>query len=135
MAGYSQAPLAQKLGIRPGMSLIAINPPDDYDTLVGGLPSPIDLKTNLDGSIDFIHFFTKDYAELNAVFPEIKQALQPNGMLWISWPKRASKVITDLSDNSVREIGLNFGLVDVKVCAVDEIWSALKFVYRIKDRK
>jgi hypothetical protein len=88
-----------------------------------------------DGPLDFVQFFTKERAELEAEFPALKQAIASNGSLWISWPKKASKVATDLNENIVREVGLAHGLVDVKVCAVDEIWSGLKFVFRVKDRK
>ena len=85
--------------------------------------------------MDFIQFFSMNRAELKAAFPRLKSSLAQNGSLWISWPKAAAKMETDLNENTVREIGRGAGLVDVKVCAVDEIWSGLKFVYRLKDRR
>jgi hypothetical protein len=88
----------------------------------------------LAGPLDFIHFFTTRQEILAAHFPHLKQALTPAGMLWISWPKRSSKVETDLTEDIIRVIGLDNGLVDVKVAAIDEVWSGLKFVYRLKDR-
>jgi len=124
IAGYSGTPLIQKLGIKPGMKIHLVNAPADYPAAGSGRKSPF----------DFIHFFAKDRNELLRNFPKLKSQLQQSGMLWISWPKAASKVPTDLNDNVVREIGLANGLVDVKVCAVDDIWSGLKFVYRLKDR-
>ena len=85
--------------------------------------------------MDLVQFFTTERTELEAQFPSLKQAIAYDGSLWISWPKKASKVKTDLNENVIREIGLDNGLVDVKVCAVDEIWSGLKFVFRVEDRK
>lgn len=133
-AGYSGKPLAQKLGIKPGQRLIILNPPADYAATLGELPDGVDVAATLDVQVDFIHFFTPQQAELEAAFPRLKAALLPTGMLWISWPKKAAKMPTDLDENIIREIGLAIGLVDVKVAAVDERWSALKFVYRLKDR-
>ncbi len=123
LAGYSGTPLLQKLGIKAGMGTHLVNAPADYPLREAGT-----------APYDFIHFFTKEKKELLKKFPELKKKLSHSGMLWISWPKGASKVPTDLNDNVVREIGLAKGLVDVKVCAVDELWSGLKFVYRLKDR-
>lgn len=93
------------------------------------------LRKILRGPIDFIHFFTRAAAELESRFPQLKAALAFDGMLWVSWPKKASKVNSDLDENVVREVGLRNGLVDVKVAAVDEVWSGLKFVYRLEDRQ
>lgn len=128
-AGYSQRPLAEKLGIKPGMRVAILNAPDGYP--------PLDAVTLVDPPahpLDLIHLFTTRRAELDAEFPTLKAALAPNGMIWISWPKKAAKVPTDLDENLIREIGLALGLVDVKVAAVDAVWSGLKFVYRLKDR-
>ncbi len=134
MAGYSGKPLAQKLGIKPGMRLIILNAPDDYASTLGELPEGIEMTQTFEGQFDFIQFFTTEKAVLENRFDELKRILQPDGMLWISWPKKAARMQTDLTDNMVRDIGLAKGLVDVKVCAVDERWSGLKFVYRLKDR-
>jgi hypothetical protein len=134
MAGYSSSPLVKKLGIRTGMRLWIVDPPRDYVSLVEGLPVNLEFTRAENVPVDFIHAFYKKAALLSAEFQALKARLIPNGMLWISWPKRSSGIETDLNENLVREIGLRGGLVDVKVCAVDESWSGLKFVYRLKDR-
>ncbi len=133
-AGYSGKPLVTKLGIKERSTAIFLNAPDHYRALLGELPAGVELAEKLAGQFDFIHFFTKRRQELETQFPAMKEALAKNGMLWVSWPKAASKVSTDLSDNAVREIGLANGLVDVKIAAVDQTWSGMKFVYRLKDR-
>ncbi len=122
-AGYSGTPLVQKLGIKSGMMVYLVGAPPGYPAVSSGT-----------APYDFVHFFTKEKKELLKKFPEMKKKLSQSGMLWISWPKGSSKVPTDLNDNVVREIGLANDLVDVKVCAVDDVWSGLKFVYRLKDR-
>ena len=135
-AGYSGTPLIKKLGIKPGFRMAILNPPDDYSETLGKLPENTVVDRNLDdGNFDFIHYFTREKTQLEQQIRTLKAALKFTGMLWISWPKRASKVATDLDGNIVREIGLNAQLVDVKVCAVDPVWSGHKFVYRLKDRK
>lgn len=134
MAGYSKRSLVQKLGLKPGQRIIILNPPADYDTTLGPLPDNVVINETLSGPLDFIHYFTKERADLEQQFPRLKQALAPAGMLWISWPKQASKIKTDVTGNVVRDIGLSNGLVDVKVSAIDETWSGLKFVHRLVDR-
>jgi hypothetical protein len=99
------------------------------------LRSSIDLKSRLKGPLDFIHFFTTSRTELEKHLPALKQELDYGGCVWISWPKKSSGVTNDLTENVIREAALVLGLVDVKVCAVDETWSGLKLVYRLKDRK
>ncbi len=133
-AGYSGTPLVRKLGIRPGAAILILNAPDDYGETLGDLPGGVMQAVTLAGPLDFIQFFTREHAELEAHFPDLKAALAPKGMLWISWPKKAAKVPTDLDENIIREIGLANGLVDVKVAAVDAVWSGLKFVYRVGNR-
>ena len=133
-AGYSKRPLVQKLGIKSGSKIIILNAPPDYDQTLGPLPDGVTLAKTLDDPLDFIHFFTKSNIELESRFNDLKQALAYDGMLWISWPKKASKVETDLDENIIRDTGLAKGLVDVKVAAVDAVWSGLKFVYRLEDR-
>ena len=128
-AGYSQRSLADKLGLKAGMRVVVIHAPEGYPAL--DKVEVVDLPAQ---ALDFIHLFTKSRAELDAQFPKLKAALTPTGILWISWPKKAAKVETDLDENIVRETGLAIGLVDVKVAAVDAVWSGLKFVYRLKDR-
>lgn len=134
MAGYSKRSLVEKLGIKPGANIIILHAPDEYDTTLGELPADVNVASALGSQLDFIQFFTKEREELAANFPALKQALMHDGQLWISWPKKSAKVPTDLDENIIRDIGLQNGLVDVKVIAVDEVWSGLKFVYRVKDR-
>ncbi len=133
-AGYSATPLARKLGIKPGMRVVALGAPAAYPALLDPIPEGASLTDELPESAIFVHFFTTERAMLESQLPRLKAALEPNGILWLSWPKKAAKVVTDLDGNVVRELGLASGLVDVKVCAVDETWSGLKFVYRLKDR-
>ncbi len=135
VAGYSRRSLVEKLGIEPGANLIILNAPERYDETLGTLPADVLVASSLGGSLDFIQFFTRERETLEKTFPALKQALAHDGQLWISWPKGSSRVPTDLNENVVREIGLQNGLVDVKVIAVDEVWSGLKFVYRVRDRK
>ncbi|MEP7292766.1 MAG: DUF3052 domain-containing protein [Chloroflexota bacterium] len=111
------------------MRVALLNPPEDYP-----IPDGVEQFDLPATSLDFIHLFAARLAELETVFPELKAALAPAGMLWISWYKKSAKIPTDLDENLIREIGLVGGLVDVKVAAVDDLWSGLKFVYRLKDR-
>ena len=134
MAGYSGTPLVKKLGLREKTTFAVFNSPVDYEKLIGKLPRDIKKMNRLGRNVDFIHYFTKSASELKKEFPRFHKALAQNGMLWISWPKKSSGVETDLTEDRIREVGLACGLVDVKVCAVDETWSGLKFVYRLKDR-
>lgn len=134
MAGYSKRSLVDKLGIKPAQKIYLGNAPRDYGKTLGPLPAGVVQLKTLQGPCDFIQFFTRELAELRVAFPKLRKNLAVDGMLWISWPKGASKVKTDVNENLVREIGLDNGLVDVKVCAVDETWSGLKFVFRLKDR-
>src|SRR3989304_2664819 len=135
--GYSGTPLIKKLGIKPGQRICILNAPKDYPKTLGALPAGVQLDKRLGKShtMDLIHFFTKERDQLQKEFPALKEALEYGGGLWISWPKGSSKVATDLNENIIRKIGLDLGLVDVKVAAVDETWSGLKFVYRLEDRK
>jgi|APTNR8051073442_1049403.scaffolds.fasta_scaffold00033_38 hypothetical protein len=134
MAGYSATPLQKKLGIKEGYTVFLFQPPDHYFDWINPLPKEVTVKDRLSGKVDFIHLFTKDQKTFAKEFLKCKKYLKKEGMLWISWPKKASKVPTDLDENVIREFGLKNGLVDVKVCAVDEVWSGLKFVFRVKDR-
>ena len=128
MTGYSGKPLKDKLGIKDSATVCIVKAPKGY---VAGLGVVNARK----GPYDFVQLFTTSTAELKKFFPVMKKRMTQTGMLWISWPKTASGVKTDLNENVVRDIGLGNGLVDVKVAAVDEIWSGLKFVYRLADRK
>jgi hypothetical protein len=133
-AGYSGTPLVNKLGIKPGTTLGLIGTPEGFDATLGELPDGVAVRRRLQGSLDVIIAFFVDASELERRLPALRRALQPAGGLWLAWPKRASGVATDLSDNVVRELGLAAGLVDNKVCAIDEVWSGLRLVYRLRDR-
>jgi hypothetical protein len=132
MAGYSGTPLLKKLGIKPGFNIAFVNAPRGY---ANQLDLPTDVRINKRGNpLDFAQLFVRSEKKLKTKFSEYASRLKPSGMLWVSWPKKSSGVSTDLSENIVRDIGLTAGLVDVKICAVDEVWSGLKFVFRLKDR-
>lgn len=133
MAGYSGTPLLTKLGIKAGNKIIVLKEPPAYWEWLSPLPDDVRVVTRGAG-IDFIHLFVKDKKSFEKEFLTYKKYLKKDGMLWVSWPKKSSKVVTDLDENIIREFGLKNGLVDVKVCAIDEIWSGLKFVFRLKDR-
>src|SRR5512135_130752 len=134
MAGYSGTPLIKKLGIKPGQRIALLSGPPGYRKTLGPLPGEVKWAEQLDENLDFIQLFVTTQAELKRRFKEAKEWLAAQGSLWVSWPKKASGVATDLNENAIRKLGLELGLVDVKVCAVDETWSGLKFVYRLKDR-
>jgi hypothetical protein len=130
MAGYSKRSLPEKLGIKEGTEIGILNAPPDYDQTLIPLPKGVLCAMRLKASMEFIQFFTKERRELLKKFPVLMKHLAPKGILWISWPKGASKVKTDLNENVVRDIGLANGMVDIKVCAVDDIWSGLRFAFR-----
>jgi hypothetical protein len=134
MAGYSGTPLQKKLGIKAGTSVFIQNAPAQYYDWVSPLPADVRVKRAATKELDFIHSFVKDQKEFKKLFVSNKKNLKKDGMMWISWPKKSSGVSTDLDENFIRDFGLQAGLVDVKVCAVNETWSGLKFVYRLKDR-
>jgi hypothetical protein len=134
MAGYSGTPLIKKLGIKQDYTVAFINAPQNF---VGQLelPATVQVKSiSKSKTFDFIHVFVTSQTILSNAFAQYAMRMKPNAMFWVSWPKKTSGVQTDLNENIVRDIGLAAGLVDVKVCAVDEIWSGLKFVYRLPDR-
>lgn len=134
MPGYSGTPLPKKLGIKPGFHVFLVEAPAEVRTeLKAALAGCQDVSAG-ENQVDFAMVFAKSKAALTKDFERVSRLLVPAGMLWISWPKKSSGVATDLDENKVREIGLAAGLVDVKVCAVTEIWSGLKFVRRLKDR-
>lgn len=142
MPGYSGTPLAKKLGIKAGFRVLFVNIPDEVraELRLALADCTVESQTNSKsrtppGALDFAMVFSKSGAELEKEFVRISRLLAPAGMLWVSWPKKSSGVATDLSGDSVRDFGLRAGLVDVKVCAVTEVWSGLKFVRRLKDRK
>ena len=128
MAGYSGKPLSQKLGIKPGFRIFATGASRAYGDIVGTLPDGATIVARPAAPLDMVHLFATEAAGLAGKLGSFRPAIAPDGMIWVSWPKKASGVATDLSDVAVRNIALPLGLVDVKVCAVDEIWSGLKFV-------
>ncbi len=134
MAGYSGTPLPKKLGIVDGMRVALISAPKGFEATLRGLPPGVELCEQARGRLDVIVFFATRRRELERRFPAFARALVPNGGLWVGWPKRTSGVATDLTGDVARDIGLTAGLVDNKVCAIDEIWSGLRFVYRLADR-
>lgn len=133
-AGYSGTPLAKKLGIKEGFKMRLINPPEYYFELFTDMPGNISIVKDTKIKKNFIHFFVKQLKNLHKNIASLKNEIKPNGIIWISWPKKASKVATDVTEDVVRNIALANGLVDIKVCAVDEIWSGLKLVIPVKDR-
>ncbi len=136
MAGYSTTPLVKKLGIKEGFRVGFVNPPKGFEKELGPLPGDVKVAVaHLTRPLDLIILFVDTELALRAGFSLLAAKLRANGMLWIAWPKKSSKVPTDLSFDNVQRIGLDAGLVDVKICAVNEIWSGLKFVYRLRDRK
>ena len=134
MAGYSATPLVQKIGIKPGHRLLLRNDPPSFLRDLGALPEGVRASATLTGSADVAVYFTDQRAALEKDFRGLAGKLEANGMLWIAWPKKASGKPTDLTEDVVRKIGLACGLVDVKVCAIDDTWSGLKFVVRLEDR-
>lgn len=133
--GYSGTPTAKKLGIRPGLKVTVLNPPRDYRRLVDGLPEGVELRAALRGKSDLVHVFVTRESELKARLRALRTAIAPDGAIWVSWPKRASKVPTDVTEDVVRQVALAHQLVDVKVCAVDETWSGLKLVIPLAHRR
>lgn len=132
-SGYSGTPLAKKLGIKEGFKIALYQQPEYYFNLFTDFPN--DVKIINKSKVDFIHYFVKEEKQLLKDISKLKNQIEQNGMIWISWPKKSSKVETDITENAIRNIALKNGLVDIKVCAVDEIWSGLKMVIPVKDRK
>jgi hypothetical protein len=130
MAGYSGRPLFQKLGLKEGMKAARIGAPDGYLELLGEGAPDLDWHRTPFQGCDFAHVFSKDREELSTQVASLRGLMAPNGMIWASWPKKASQVPTNVTEDVIREIALPLGLVDVKVCAVDPVWSGLKLVIR-----
>lgn len=133
MAGYSNTPLAKKLGIKEGFLVKAINPPAHYFNLLAPLPSASKF-TEVEKGLDLIHAFFVKEKQLRESLPELKKQVKKTGTIWVSWPKKASQIPSEVDEDKIRALALEVGLVDVKVCAVDDIWSGLKLVYRLKNR-
>lgn len=134
LSGYSGTPLVKKLGIKAGQSVVVVNPPKNFLAHeLQPLPESVRLAS-ADKQLDFIMLFVSSAKALHQELPQLKKKLARDGTLWVSWQKKSSGVETDLSFDVVQQLGLKLGLVDVKICAVNDIWSGLKFVYRLKDR-
>lgn len=129
-AGYSGTPLAKKLGIKPGSKILVVGAPKDYVELLEPLPEAVQFLSRLAESTDIVHIFTDQRAELQKALAAFRKQLKPTAMVWVSWPKKSSKVPTDITEDTVREVALPLGFVDIKICAVTEIWSGLKLVVR-----
>lgn len=136
MAGYSGTPLPRKLGLKPHARFGVFNAPDGFETLLGELPPGVALRDGARGSapLDVIVCFVASLSELKRVLPRARKRLDPSGGLWLCWPKKASGIATDVTENEVRSLGLASSLVDNKVCAIDEVWSGLRMVVRLRDR-
>ena len=130
MVGYSATPLAKKLGIAPGCKLYLVGAPAGYVQSLGPVRQQIEYPRALSASIDVAHIFSTERAPLQRALREFRGTLRPNAVVWASWPKKSAKIRTDITEDTVRELALPLGFVDVKVCAVDEVWSGLKLVVR-----
>ena len=130
VAGYSGTPLAKKLGIKPGVSVCAIDAPAGYRELIAPVPEGVKISARFTATSDLVHLFSTRKADLERRLQAIRPRLRQDAALWVSWPKKASKVPTDITEDTIRGLCLPMGLVDVKVCAVDEVWSGLKLVIR-----
>ena len=135
MAGYSGTPLPKKLGLKENQRIALVNAPAGFEKTLGVLPKNAEIVKRLSSPLDLVVLFVDQEKQLSRQFSLIAKKLAANGMIWVAWPKKSSGVPTDLTFDPVQRIGLDSGLVDVKICAIDEIWSGLKFVIRVKDRK
>ena len=135
MTGYSGTPLAKKLGIDIGSRIFLSDAPKDYMKLVAPLPEGVRVVRKIDGETDIVHIFSAKRARLAAALRAALKRIKPDGTIWVSWPKKSSKVPTDITEDTIREVALPMGLVDIKVCAVDEVWSGLKLVVRKENRR
>jgi hypothetical protein len=135
MAGYSKTPLAQKLGIKAGMKVAALNRPVGYRKLLAPLPARVSFPEKAAAGAEFVHLFVTERRILETELKRLRKILDDAGVLWVSWPKKSSGLGSDITEDVIREACLPMGLVDVKVCAVDETWSGLKLMIRREERK
>jgi len=135
MAGYSGTPLPQKLGIKPGLTVITINAPTNYRRLIGAISEGVTFAERLKPDSSFVHVFTKKRSELEKTLSVLREKIADTGTVWVSWPKKSAGVPTDVTEDVVRDVALPLGFVDVKVCAIDETWSGLKLMVRRENRK
>ena len=129
-AGYSGTPLAKKLGIKPGQNVAAPGAPANYQKMLAPLPEGVTFTARVGKTCDLVHLFTRSKAELGKSLASYRKTLAADAAIWVSWPKKASKVATDITEDTIRALALPLGFVDIKVCAVDETWSGLKLVVR-----
>jgi len=134
MSGYSGTPLVKKLGIKEGFKIKLINPPGNYFELTGAWPKGASILENKNAKADFIHLFTNKISDLEKQIMKLKDEINKDGMIWVSWYKKSAKIPTEITEDIIRNTALPLGLVDVKVCAVDEKWSGLKLVWRVVNR-
>ncbi|HXX41003.1 MAG TPA: DUF3052 domain-containing protein [Chthoniobacterales bacterium] len=135
MAGYSGTPLPQKLGIKPGSTVVALNQPANYESLLGKAAHNVKFSHRAVRGASFVHLFTTSRRELEKGLSMLRAKVADSGVVWVSWPKKSSGVPSDVTEDTIRKVGLPLGFVDVKVCAVDEIWSGLKLMIRRENRK
>jgi hypothetical protein len=135
MAGYSGTPLPQKLGIKPGLTVVAINAPTNYRRLLDSIPEGVTFSDRLNPDSSFVHVFVRKCSELARKLPVLREKIADTGTVWISWPKKSAGVPADVTEDVVRELALPLGFVDVKVCAIDETWSGLKLMVRRGSRR
>lgn len=133
-AGYSGTPLAAKLGIKPGTTVLPLAAPHEYRTWLAPLPKDVTFGSRVGSTVDIVHVFTTKRAELERELKRLRKALRADAAVWVSWPKKAAKVPTDITEDTIRTVALPLGFVDVKVCAVSEVWSGLKLVVRTELR-
>jgi hypothetical protein len=130
MPGYSGTPLAKKLGMKPGSHVVLIHAPAEYRAWLEPIPERVSFGRRVTGTTDIVHVFVREKAELARLLAAYRKTLQPAGAVWVSWPKKSAKLPTDIVEDTIRELALPMGFVDVKVCAVSEVWSGLKLVVR-----
>jgi len=134
LAGYSGTPLAKKLGISEGTRVLTIDAPKDYRDLLAPLPEGVQFDSTLSAQTDVVHIFAKERAALASALRSVMKTLRADAVIWVSWPKKSAKVSTDITEDTIRDVALPLGLVDIKVCAVDAVWSGLKLVTRRENR-
>ncbi len=130
MAGYSGTPLAKKLGIKEQFKVLAVGAPEGYRELLDPLPASVRFVSKVDRTTNVVHIFSTKKSQLSSALATYRNKLDPQAMVWVSWPKKSTKVPTEITEEVVREVALPLGFVDVKVCAIDEVWSGLKLVVR-----
>src|SRR5262249_2374739 len=133
--GYSGTPLAQKLGIKPCLTVVTIDAPTNYRRLLGTIPEGVTFSDRLRPDSNFIHVYTRKRSELEKTLSVLREKIVDTGTVWVSWPKKSARVPTDVTEDVVRDVALPLGFVDVKVCAIDETWSGLKLMVRRENRK